>query len=111
MRCLFHSIEIGVILWHFRGVWPNIIRMHPQLVRPCSSGLIRRSLWDVLETFPTYVATLMPSPDREKLSNRETSSSAEWTSIALIHWSTFWNFPETRWPYRQPVWWTRRKKS
>jgi hypothetical protein len=36
MRCLFHSIETDVIPRHFRGVWPSIIRMHPQFVRPCS---------------------------------------------------------------------------
>jgi hypothetical protein len=62
------------------------------------SLLICLCLWNVFETFPTLVATLMPSPDRERLSNRETRSSAEWTSIALVHWSTFWNFPGTRWP-------------
>jgi hypothetical protein len=45
MRCLFHSIGTDVIPWHFRGVWPSIIRMHPQLVRPCSPGL-RPPIWD-----------------------------------------------------------------
>jgi hypothetical protein len=34
MSCLFHPIETDVIPRHFRGVWPSIIRLHPQFVRP-----------------------------------------------------------------------------
>jgi hypothetical protein len=39
MRCLFHSIETDIIPWHFRGVWPSIVRIHPQPIQPRCPGL------------------------------------------------------------------------
>jgi hypothetical protein len=70
MRCLFHSIETDVIPWHFRGVWLNIVRMHPQLVRPCSPGL-PPPIWDCGQDIICIILYIEFAPLREGFQNME----------------------------------------
>jgi hypothetical protein len=70
MRCLFHSIEINVIPWHFRGARQSIIRMHPQLIWPCFPGL-PPPIWDCDQNIICIILCIKLAPFREGFQNME----------------------------------------